>query len=192
MLNTTSFGTLAFLRLQGGPMQKQTRYQMTVPLIILMVSILACSSSADGEAVIESPIAPVEVPPTPTQVPSTEAIPSNPPTPESSTDEPDVKFGYSEDDRMMIFLEIVRAEDRATNEAEWMYPTPDPLSANYSQEAELEALENQFDYYDEYAPLYKIEVAESFGIIEDQLREIVVEGIEKDWPFPPSPTPISD
>lgn len=113
-------------------------------------------------------------------------------TTEHSTGQDGVRFGYGEEERKKIYQEVVRAEDRAQNEAEYYYPTPDPMSESYSQEAMEAALESQMDYYDEHAPECKSEVAQEFGLTTDQLREIIVEGTEKEWPLPSPPTPISD
>ena len=71
-----------------------------------------------------------------------------------------------------------------------LFPEPDPLSSDFSLEAVAEALEKQFEYYDENAPLYRRDVAERHGITEEQLDEIGVEGVLNDWPMPtPVPSP---
>jgi hypothetical protein len=50
-----------------------------------------------------------------------------------------------------------------------------------------EALNNQVDYYNEYAAIYKKEVAERYGLTVSELDEIAIEGTTKSWPLPPLP-----
>lgn len=99
----------------------------------------------------------------------------------------DIKFGYIVEERKQIFYEIVEAEDRAQLEAWETYPTPDPLSNDYTSEKMEEALINSFDYFDEYSELYRQEVAERYDLTIEELEEIGNEGIFSDWPFPPFP-----
>ena len=118
------------------------------------------------------------------------------PTPEqqaSETPEPtaepqdDTKFGYTERQRFSIFQDMVQAEYRAQIEAMELYPTPDPQSPDYTAEAATEAMENQNAYADELTELYWQEVADDWGLTIEQLREIDLEGTEKEWPLPPFP-----
>ena len=118
------------------------------------------------------------------------------PTPEqqaSKTPEPvvepqdDTKFGYSEQQRFSIFHDMIQAEYRAQLEAEALYPVPDPQSPGYTSEAAAEAIENQIAYSDELVELYWQEVADNWGLTVEQLREIDLEGTEKEWPLPPYP-----
>ena len=99
----------------------------------------------------------------------------------------DIKFGYTVEERKQIFYEIVEAEDRAQLEAWIAYPTPDPLSNDYTSEKMEEALINAFDYFDEYSELYRQEVAEKYGLTMEELKEISNEGVFNDWPIPPFP-----
>lgn len=99
----------------------------------------------------------------------------------------DIKFGYTVEERKQIFYEIVEAEDRAQLEAWKAYPTPDPLSNDYTLEKMEEALINSFDYFDEYSELYRQEVAERYDLTIEELEEIGNEGVFNDWPFPPFP-----
>ncbi len=129
--------------------------------------------------------------PTPRPLPSP-AGPELEETPalEPESDMGEIKFGYSEAERKEIFLELVRAEDRATNEAEFRFPTPDPLGEIYSEDAALVALDGFLNYFNEYAPQYRTQVAERFSLSMDQLDEIGAEGALNEWPFPDLPTPI--
>lgn len=81
--------------------------------------------------------------------------------------EPEEKFGLSETKRMQIFKEIIRAEDRATAEAESRYPSD--ILKQIDLEAELK--EN-----------YKDELAKKYGLTRDDLKNIGVEGIVNHWP----------
>lgn len=79
------------------------------------------------------------------------------------------KFGFSEKERMRIFQDYVRAEDRATREGEKRYPS-DPMKA--------------YDLKRTMQEQYKVDLASEKGITRDQLGEIVSEGLQKEWPLP--------
>jgi hypothetical protein len=73
----------------------------------------------------------------------------------------------SEQVRKEVFRGIAAAEDRATREA--MARVPD------SQ------IMKQIDVERELGEKYKTELARKYGLTEDQLKEIVVEGVTKGW-----------
>jgi hypothetical protein len=180
---------------------------LAVGFVFLSFIVGACSSTRDvispsttgsQEENLLGP-AETELPSSPTQEPS--ATPESIPTPagpglgETPTLEPEpgeggIRFGYTEAERKEIFLELVRAEDRATNEAEFLFPTPDPLDENYSEDAVLMTLESRINFFDENAPRHREEVAQRFGLSIEQLGEIGREGALNEWPFPDLPTPI--
>lgn len=97
---------------------------------------------------------------------------------------PEEKFGLSEDLRMEIWQEFVKTEDQAFSESLKVYPTPNPLSPEFSQELAKEALNNQAELSDELKEGYKVELLASYNISSDVLDEIVTEGLIKDWAFP--------
>ncbi|MBA7667127.1 hypothetical protein ES703_75212 [subsurface metagenome] len=173
---------------------------------------------------------------------------------------PEEKFGLSEVTRKQIWSEIVKAEDRATKEAEERYPfspsqslragqtfrltkeTPlmpelepaDPMEAigrmrklpprttikvlkvaikrqtpwyfvearsssrtllgkgwinsialiGQDQSAARKRIEEQIDLERKLNDKYKNELAKKYGLTLEQLKEIALEGVTKDWPFP--------
>lgn len=126
-------------------------------------------------------------PPTPEPSSTPESIPSptNPesggtPTPEPKSDEGEFRFGYSEEERKEIYMELVRAEDQATNEAKSLFPTPDPISAGFS----LEALQEALDSLIKYIQQVRVQIAERFGLSPEELDEIAIEGALNGWPSP--------
>ncbi len=82
------------------------------------------------------------------------------------------KFELSETERRQIFKEIVAAEDRAMDEADKLFPieVPGNLDKNIDKMRELEEL-------------YKSQIIEKYGITEEALSEIGVEGAMKRWPM---------
>ena len=82
--------------------------------------------------------------------------------------EPEERFGLSEQERREVFRGIATAEDRATQEA--MARVPD---SQIMKQIELER---------ELGEKYKAELAQKYGLTEGQLREIMVEGVTKGWP----------
>ncbi len=97
---------------------------------------------------------------------------------------PEVKHGLPESKRKEIFRAIVTAEDRAHADAQRMYPLPDPLKPGYSQAKASAQVMKQAEALNTLSEKYKAEVAKRYGITEEQLRDISVEGIEKNWPMP--------
>jgi hypothetical protein len=97
---------------------------------------------------------------------------------------PEVKHGLPESRRKEIFTAIVRAEDRADTDAQRMYPLPDPLKPGYSRAKASAQVMKQAQALNTLTKKYKTEVAKRYGITEEQLRDISVEAIEKNWPMP--------
>lgn len=85
---------------------------------------------------------------------------------------PDIKFGLTEEERIRVFQDIVRAEDRAHAEAEQRYPGMLPYD-------KYETL------YNELTLKYKTELATREDLSLEDLDLIAREGIVKNWPFPP-------
>lgn len=82
------------------------------------------------------------------------------------------KFGLSEDQRKVVFLELVAAEDRAAKEADNLY----------SNDLEKYATANR-----ELEDKYKAEVRTKYGISEDTANQIAAEGMTDNWPTPEPP-----
>lgn len=96
----------------------------------------------------------------------------------------EVKHGLPESKRKEIFRESVMAEDRASAEAERLYPLPDPRKSGYSQTEASEQVMKQAEALNTLTEKYKSEVAERYGITQEQLGDISVEALTKNWPMP--------
>ena len=99
----------------------------------------------------------------------------------------EVKHGLSEAKRKVIFREIVAAEDHAHADVERMYPLPEMHELPRHSQSELR---QQFDKQVEaLGPLmdkYKSEVAERYGLTQDELSDISAEAVIANWPLPPA------
>jgi hypothetical protein len=89
----------------------------------------------------------------------------------TKTETTETKFGLSEAERIRIWQDMVRAEDRAQEEALQVYPDMAPYD-------EFQKL------YDELASKYMSELAQREGLTLEQLDEIDFEAFSKDWPIP--------
>lgn len=98
--------------------------------------------------------------------------------------EPVARFGLTESQRKEIFKDIVRAEDRAMKESMAKYPDLLPSDPGYSQDAFWEQANRQMDEQDRLTEIYKDALAEEHGLTRDELREIGLEGMNKQWPMP--------
>ena len=83
---------------------------------------------------------------------------------------PEERFGLSEQRRKQVFRESAAAEDRATRDA--MARVPD---SQIMKQIRLER---------ELREMYKAKVAQKYGLTNDQLFNISVEGVKKGWPAP--------
>ncbi|MDH4222362.1 MAG: hypothetical protein OEV55_02360 [candidate division Zixibacteria bacterium] len=97
---------------------------------------------------------------------------------------PEEKFGLPEDTRKRIWAELIEAERRATREAEQRYPLPDPLKSNYSASYAGKQLEKQSELSSFLNEKYEKEIAKKYGLTREQLNEIAIEAVTKDWPYP--------
>ena len=82
---------------------------------------------------------------------------------------PEDRFGLSENERKVVFREIVAAEERATQDAVERVPN--------SRIKEQVSLESDLGHQ------YKLDLAKKYGLSEEQLQAIGLEGIEKGWPW---------
>jgi len=81
----------------------------------------------------------------------------------------EVRFGLTEDVRMRIWQEIVRAEDKAWNEAQRRYPKD---------------INRQAQYEEDLRRKYLSQIRKRYKLTQKQIEEISAEGLMKDWPFP--------
>ncbi|MBX3493405.1 MAG: hypothetical protein KF899_10605 [Parvibaculum sp.] len=82
---------------------------------------------------------------------------------------PEDRFGLSEDQRKRVFRETVASENRATKEAMARVPNSE--------------LMKQIQLEGELMEKYKGEVARKYGLSEEQMLQISVEGIKSGWPM---------
>lgn len=94
------------------------------------------------------------------------------------------RYGLTESARMELFGAIVRAEDRAWERAESMYPLPDPSQAGYSQAQARRQAEKQGEAVNRLTEEYKSSLAADYDLTPEQLKQIGLEGMEKNWPMP--------
>jgi len=100
---------------------------------------------------------------------------------------PEVKHGLAEPKRKEIFGAIVTAEDRADKDAQRMYPIPDPLEPGYSRDKVGTQWTHQIEAFRSLKEKYRAQVAKRYGITEEQLRDISIEGVTNNWPIPTMP-----
>lgn len=84
---------------------------------------------------------------------------------------PEITLGLSELERKEIWNKIIHAEDRAFAEAEKVYPDTEPY-------------EDYSDLAMELIDKYMAELAWETGLSLEELDEIGLEGMVKNWPFP--------
>ena len=83
---------------------------------------------------------------------------------------PEERFGLSELKRKQVFREIAASEDRATRDAMARFP-----DSQFMKQIDLER---------KLGEKYKAAVAQKYGLTNDQLLKITVEGVKKGWPAP--------
>ncbi len=95
---------------------------------------------------------------------------------------PTMRSGIPESTRREIYALITPIERRAVKEAEAKYPSLEPSDPKYSNENATAQLMRQIEYEDTLHKRYKLQLCEKYDITWNQLLEIMVEGIEKNWP----------
>lgn len=83
---------------------------------------------------------------------------------------PEERFGLSEQRRKQVFREIAASEDRATRDARARFPDSQIMK--------------QIDFERKLGEKYKAAVAQKYGLTNDQLLKITIEGMKKGWPAP--------
>jgi len=97
---------------------------------------------------------------------------------------PETRLGFTEQQRMTIFYESVKAEDRSWKEAMQRYPDLGPSSS--SEEFRRQSLKQVDEHY-RLLEIYEQRLADKYSLTREQLDEIGGEGVNKSWPMPPSP-----
>jgi len=95
---------------------------------------------------------------------------------------PEAKYDLSEASRREVYLESIRADDRAHAEAERLIPL-DGLNG----QAQRQAWRKQGVLIDELWENFNAEIAKKYGITNEQLLDICREAQAKNWPLPPLP-----
>ncbi len=90
----------------------------------------------------------------------------------------ETRFGLSEDERLEIYRDAVREEDRARVETEKAFPTTLPGTT-------AEDLRKSFDHADKLREEYLSELAKKSGLTDDELSKISEEAFNENWPLPP-------
>lgn len=93
---------------------------------------------------------------------------------------PEDKFGFSEEKRKEISIEIVQCEDRAFAEAWQMYP----LSKDGNDPNNEAQLQKQQEFYNKMKIKYKTEIWKKYNITKEQSDAITSEAMKKNWPSP--------
>ena len=96
----------------------------------------------------------------------------------------ETQFGLTEQQRMTIFYESVKAEDQSWQEAMQKYPD---LGSSSSSERIRQRLLKQVDEHYRLLKIYEQRLADKYSLTREQLDEIGREGVNKSWPMPPSP-----
>lgn len=94
------------------------------------------------------------------------------------------KFGLSEKLRRRIWVATIIAENRSLEEANEIYPLPNPSEAGFTQESFMSQFNKQSELEQELREKYYIEILEAYQISRDQFDNIGTEGAQQGWPFP--------
>ncbi len=90
---------------------------------------------------------------------------------------PEEKFGLSNKQRIDIWNELIKAEDRAEIEAEKRYPLD-------SADLTREDMKNNSKYFNSLLKQYEIEIAKEYNVELAITDSISIEGLKKGWAFP--------
>lgn len=104
-----------------------------------------------------------------------------------SPPKPEEKFGLSETRRKQIFQEYIKVEDKAMIQAEKKHPlnTDAYLVGEYPSDSELREINKKNEeLMRSLQEQYKNQIAKKCNISREQLEQICIEGVNKDWPMP--------
>ena len=93
---------------------------------------------------------------------------------------PEEKYGLSEGKRKTICKEIILIEDKALKEAEKRFP----LGATLGPSELRKQIDNQFKLEQQLKEKYEKQLCKKYRLTDKQLKEIVKEGVTKDWTMP--------
>lgn len=96
---------------------------------------------------------------------------------------PKQKFAVSERKRKKIFKEMVKAEDKAYEESKIKYSCSSNLTVKDDKFWAI--MDTQKKVQDEIYEKELEKLSEKYNATREQLDEIALEGMKKDWPLPP-------
>lgn len=94
------------------------------------------------------------------------------------------KFGFTEAERRRIFKEIVAVEDKAQAEADRKYPISGRTVWGLSKSELRSQIDKNIDLMRHLEKQYKKELSKKYGLIQEQLKKISLEGVVEMWPMP--------
>lgn len=94
------------------------------------------------------------------------------------------KFGFTEAKRRRIFKEIVAVEDKAQAEADRKYPISGRTVWGLSKSELRSQIDKNIDLMRHLEKQYKKELSKKYGLIQEQLKKISLEGVVEMWPMP--------
>jgi len=93
----------------------------------------------------------------------------------------EIKFGLSEVAREEVWQQVVRAEDRASSEAETAYSTE---FSGQNSDYIVQQLGRKRELENKLSERYEKEILDRTGLSIEQMRSISMEALEKNWAFP--------
>lgn len=94
------------------------------------------------------------------------------------------KFGFTEAKRRRIFKEIVAVEDKAQAEADRKYPISGRTVWGLSKSELRSQIDKNIDLMRHLEKQYKKELSKKYGLTQEQLKKISLEGVVERWPMP--------
>lgn len=99
---------------------------------------------------------------------------------EAANAEPQVIFGLTEEQRREVYAESRSRSWQASEDANDRYP----VDAGMDREAALERMDQQNEYCRQQREACEAEQMAEWGLTEEQLEAIFIEGAESGWPYP--------
>lgn len=93
------------------------------------------------------------------------------------------KFGLTEVERRQIFKAIVAAEDKAQAEADRKYPVSGRSTWGLSKSELRSQIDKNIDLMRHLEKQYKKELSKKYGLTQEQLKKISLEGVVERWPM---------
>ena len=91
--------------------------------------------------------------------------------------QPEKKFGLSDEERKRVYKELVASEDKAQAEADQIYPT------DATRPGWRENIGKNNQMRENLEDKYRARLAKKYGLSEKQISDIFNEGFKKNWPM---------